>query len=283
VANCNVANELGLDCASAITLTPSQLSALPNAGVSTTYVSGDGADRYLIDNGEIHEILDAPSVTAANITLPTLSKAKVSAFKYLPFGAPIASNGSLFIDRSTNQEGIYLTGEFYRIDAAVAKEIDFAKWFTPSAGSLSPQGLSAVETGVTLEPFVTDSNGNNWLISSTGKRKVTASSPLAIATGQVDAQLLSKIPTSDTEIGAPAFVSTAAQKATYYLSAGIARPIYSSADRTALASQAKQSGVIFLQPSAFAQLNLGPTLVAPGSVVKAKTSGDIYLVNNFKA
>jgi hypothetical protein len=283
VANCDIALELGLDCAKAITLTASQLSALTNAGVTTTYVAGDGADRYLIDNGEIHEILDAPSVVAANVKLPALSTAKISSFQYLPYGAPIASNGSLFIDRTTNQTGVYLTGEFYRIDPAVAKEIDFTKWFTPSAGSLSPQGLSAVETGVTLEPFVSDSNSNRWLISGTGKRKVSASSPFVDQTPQVDAQLLSRIPTTDTEVAAPAFVTTASKNKTFYVSGGLARPIYSSTDKVALAPSVKQAGEIFLLPSAFAQLSVGPTLIAPGSVVKPKTGTDIYVVNSFSS
>ncbi len=283
IADCNTAFEMGLDCAKAVTLTVSQLNALKNAGVTTTYVAGTGADRYLIDNGEIHEILDSPSIAAANITLPPLSRAKVSAFKYLPFGNPIASDGSMFIDRSSNQEGIYLTGQFYRLDPAVAKEIDFTKWFTPSAGSLSPQGLSAVETGATIEPFLTDSNSNRWLLSSTGKRKINTSAPLITGVPKVDAQLLARIPTTDTEIGAPAFVSTAAQKGTFFVSNGVARPIYSAADQEAIAPLAHQSGVIFLVPSAFAQLKLGTTMLAPNTFVRSKSSNAFYLVNDFNS
>ena len=280
VANCNVALEMGLDCAKAVTLTTSQLNALPNAGVSTTYVPGDGADRYLIDNGEIHEILDSPSIAAANITLPTLSKAKVSAFKYLPFGAPIASNGTLFIDRVTNQQGVYLTGQFYRIDEQVAKEIDFTKWFTPSAGSLSPQGLSAVETGVTLKPFLTDSQSNRWLLSATGKRRVSTANPLVTGVPQVDAQLLERIPTSDTEFGSPALVQTPSQKGTFYVAGGVARQIYSNADKPAVSALAKQPNLISLLPTAFAQLTVGNPVLAPGALVKSKTTSDIFVVTD---
>ena len=283
IADCNVAADMGLDCAKAVTLTISQLNALRNSGVSTTYVAGTGVDRYLIDNGEIHEILDSPSVAAANITLPTLSKAKISAFKYLSFGAPIASNGTMFIDRSTNQQGVYLTGEFYRLDPAVAKEIDFTKWFTPSAGSLSPQGLSAVETGATIEPFLTDSNSNRWLLSATGKRKITTSAPIITGVPKVDAQLLARIPTTDTEIGGPAFVSTAAKSGTFFVSNGLARPLYSSADQEAITPLAAQSGTIFLIPSAFNQLTLGTTMLAPNTFVRSKSSNAFYLVNDFNS
>ena len=283
IADCNVAADMGLDCSKAVSLTSSQLSALRNSGVTTTYVAGAGADRYLIDNGEIHEILDAPSIAAANITLPALSKAKISAFTYLAFGAPIASNGSLFIDRSTNQQGVYLNGQFYRLDPAVAKEIDFTKWFTPSAGSLSPQGLSAVESGVTIEPFLADSNSNIWLLSATGKRKITTSAPIITGVPKVDAQLLSRIPTTDTEIGGPALVSTAAKSGTFFVSNGLARPLYSAADQAAIAPLAAQSGVIFLLPSAFNQLTLGTTMLAPSTFVKSKSASTYYLVNDFNS
>ena len=280
VASCDIALDMGLDCAKAVTLSSSQLSALPSSGVSSTYVPGDGADRYLIDNGEIHEILDSPSIAAANITLPRLSKAKVSAFNYLPFGPPIASNGSMFIDRTTNQLGVYLTGKFYRIDAEVAKEIDFTKWFTPSAGSLSPQGLSAVESGVTLRPFLTDSLSNQWLLSATGKRKITSASPLITGVPVVDAQLMDRFPTSDMEFGAPALIQTPSQKGTFFVADGVARQIYSSTDQAALTGLAKQPNLISVLPAAFAQLTLGNPVLAPGALIRASTTKNIYLVRD---
>jgi len=280
VASCDVALDMGLDCAGAVTLSASQLSALPSAGVSTTYVPGDGADRYLIENGEIHEILDSPSVVAANITLPKLSKAKISAFTYLPFGPPIASDGSLFIDRSTNQQGVYFTGEFYRIDAEVAKEIDFTQWFTPSAGSLSPQGLSAVETGATLQPFLTDSQSNQWLLSATGKRKISAANPLITSTQIVDTKLLDRIPTIESEFGAPALVQTASQKGTFFVSDGVARKIYSNTYKTALTALAKQPEVISVLPAAFSQLTIGNPVLAPGALIRSSSTKNIYLVQD---
>ena len=281
LANCNVAAELGLDCAKAVTLTSSQLNALKNGGASTAYVAGEGADRYLIDNGEIHEILDAPSVAAANITLPSLSKVKVSAFSYLPWGAPIASNRTVFSDRQTNQLGVYLNGQFYRIEPDTSKDVDFGKWFTPSAGSLSPQGLSAVESGTTVRPFVSDENGNRWLITADGKKSVNKDKPLIEATPVLPSALLSSINTINTTLAAPAYVKTSAVKGTYLVVNGTARMLASTADRDLLRSSLAQPDVFELSPAAFNQLTLGIPVFAPASTLKSKADGSIYLVNNF--
>jgi len=282
LANCDLASEIGLDCASAITLTTSQLSALTTVGGTTTYVPGEGADRYLIDNGEIHEILDAPSVAAANIKLPTLSKTKISAFKSLAWGAPVASSGTFFTDRSSGQKGVYVTGQFYRIPADMATEIDFGKWFTPSAGSLSPQGLSAVETGVELKPFVRDSTGSNWLISDTGKRPISKTAPFIKATPEIGLPLLSKVPTAGTELSSPAFVKSSKAKTVYFLGDGVARMPASSVDKEQLAGYVRDQRSLVLQPAAFAQLSIGTDIIAPGEVIRLKESKKLYVVNSFR-
>jgi len=283
LANCNMALELGLDCAKAITLTTSQLSALVTAGGTTTYVPGEGADRYLIDNGEIHEILDAPSIAAANITLPTLSKTKITAFRSLRWGAPVASNGTLFTDRATGQVGVYVTGQFYRISPTLASEIDFGKWFTPSAGSLSPQGLSAVETGVELKPFVKDSDGNNWLVSSAGKRPISKTAAFALLTPEISKSLLSKVPSAGTELSAPAFVKTSAARTVYFVSDGSARIPVNSKDKTKLTNYVADPKSLVLQPTALAQIGIGTSIFAPGEVLRLKDSQKLFVVNSFKS
>ncbi|MEY4349638.1 MAG: hypothetical protein RL719_935, partial [Actinomycetota bacterium] len=282
LANCDLAAELGLDCAKAITLTTSQLNALTTAGGTTTYVPGDGADRYLIDNGEIHEILDAPSIAAANITLPALSKTKISAFKSLKWGAPVASNRTLFTDRSTGQKGVYVTGQFYRIPNDMAAEIDFGKWFTPSAGSLSPQGLSAVETGVELKPFVKDPDGNNWLVSASGKRPISKTAPLTKATPEVASALLSQVPTAGTSVSSPAFVKSSAAKTVYFVGDGSARIPVNATDKSQLASYVADQTPLVLQPTALAQLGVGTAIIAPGEVIRLKDSKKLFVVNSFK-
>ena len=283
LASCNVAAELGLDCAKAVTLTTSQLNALKNGGASTAYVAGDGADRYLIDNGEIHEILDAPSVAAAGITLPTLSKVKVSAYGYLPWGAPIASNRTVFTDRQTSQLGVYLNGQFYRIDPDTSKDIDFGKWFTPSAGSLSPLGLSAVESGVTIRPFVSEENGNRWLITPDGKKSVSKDKAFVDATATLPSTFMSSINTISSTLAAPAYVKTSAAKGTYLVMNGTARMIATTADRELLKPYLAQPDLIDLSPAAFKQLSAGIPVFAPASTLKSKADGTLYLVNNFSS
>ena len=281
VADCNLAAELGLDCAKAVTLTTSQLSALKSGGISTAYVSGDGADRYFIDNGEIHEILDGPSLSAANIVLPAMSKLKIRSFSYLPWGAPIAANGSYFIDRSNKQPGVYLDGQFFRVDPDTLADIDFGRWFTPSAGSLSPSGLRAVESGVTLKPFVLDENAKRWLITNSGKTAISADDPIGEPDVVTPSTLLSAIPTVSGTIASPLFVKSPVQKGTFLARGEKVQLVASSVDRDLILPSLTQSSLLSLSASAFKQLTLGNPVYAIGQTLKSPADGATYVVNSY--
>lgn len=282
ISSCNAAAGLGLDCTKAVTLTNNQLAALPTGGTATALVTETSGARYLITNGQIHQILDDASLASAHITLPAPSGISLDAFGYLPWGAPIANDLTLLTDSKTGQLGIYITGAFYRIDAQTAKDIDFTKWFTNSGASLTPAGLSAVETAVTVTPFVAGADGNRWLLTSDGKISISSTSPLVSSVTELDAKVLNAITTAVGQYGAPALVQrTSGPKVTYYVQQDSARQLGSSMDKTILSDTLAQPSVLLLSDAAFSELKLGQPVFAPGSVVKSSKDGSLYAVRDF--
>ncbi len=281
LTSCAVATELGLDCNKAITLTNSQLNALPTDGPITRLIAGANGERYFINDGKIQEILDDESVAAAGLKLPAVTNAKLADFAHLPWGTPIAADGSLFQDRTSKQWGIYSGGVFYRIDADLDKDVDFAKWFRPSESSLSGNGLAAVDTGLVRRPFVQDTTGQPWLITANGVQTVSRTSPLLTNVPLVESKFIGEFDTITGTIAAPAFVKNSTAKQTYFVREGVARQVLSGTDRTKLGELTASTTTYLLSPSAFAQLSLGNPVFAPGSVIKAKTSGKFYIVTGW--
>ena len=281
LTSCAVATELGLDCTKAITLTNSQLNALPTDGPITRLVAGPNGERYFINDGKIQEILDDASVSAAGLKLPAVTNATLADFSHLPWGTPIVADGSLFQDRTTKQWGVYSGGVFHRIDADLDKDIDFAKWFRPSESTLSSNGLSAVDTGLNLRPFIKDTTGAYWLLTPDGAQAVSRTSPLLVDVPLIESKFIGELDVISGTITSPAFVKNSSNKPTYFVREGVARQVLSGTDRTKLGDLAASTTTYVLSPSAFAQLSLGNPVFAPGTVVKAKTSGKLFIINGW--
>jgi len=281
INSCALALDFGVDCAAAVQLSASQLNALPYAGPLTRLASGNGEDTYYIDNGKIHEILDEASVEAAGISLPSLSMVKIADLPGLTWGEPIAANASLLFNRTTGKLGAYVSGQFYLLDEDTARAIDFTRWFSASAGTLSTLGLSAVDRATVVKPFLRDSDSNHWLLTPEGRVRVSQSGTFVSDVPIVGAQLLKEIPVVTGTIASPALVKNSTDNKTYFVSAGVARATVGQVDRVALADAAAQPGTITISKPAFAQLQIGAAVLAPGSVVRSKTTGQLYLINGF--
>jgi LysM repeat protein len=281
VSSCAVATQMSLDCTTAVTLTSSQLSALPSGGSATALVSDSAGNRYLIVDGLKRQVLDNASVTSAGLTLPALSKVSVSAFSDLPWGDPIAMDGSLFKNSTTGKFGVYAGGFYVELDTDAASELAFSDWFTPSDGTLTSAGLSAVYTNSVVKPIVQDSAGQHWLIGSAGKQSITNGISMVANAPEVSAGFLAKIPSVPNELTAPLLVRSAASTAAFLVVGGQKRPVATSTDLRELKTRLAASPII-LSESALKQIPAGTSVFAPNSVLVAKTSKAIYLVDGYR-
>ena len=282
VSSCDQAADFGLSCLSAVQLTANQLAALPSSGTLTGYVPDTAGattgPQYLISGGLKHEILDPASVTDAGITLPPQAPVAISAFSYLPWGAPIAKPGQVFTNRTTGTSATIIDGKYYEITAATAAEIDFKQWFVPSSGTLSTGGVSTIQSGVSVQPIVSNSAGKTFVITSTGRIPVDPNSALVAKPVQLPDGFIDKIPLLNQTLTSPFLAKGVSGKNVYYIDGGFKRATFNAAAAKALAKGASVPETQILPTAALAQIASGPKIFAPASVVQNPT-GALLLID----
>ncbi len=278
ITTCNQAATFGLDCVTAVQLTSSQLAALANGGALTERVAGEGTEEFLISGASKRQILDSFSVTEAGLNLPALSPAKISAFNYLPWGNPVIANKSLFTNRTTGNKGVFIDGAYFEIDAKTSAEVNFAKWFAASNGTMTTDGLSKVNSGVLVKSIVQSPTGLHYLLTSEGKRPIINGTEVVADAPVVSDAFLNAIPSDATSITAPAFIRGAGDKNIYYVNAKQRRATLSAADRSLLSFNMYSTAVVDISASALAMIKLGPPVIADSSVVRSTKTGLTYWI-----
>lgn len=278
-SSCTQAQNFGLDCATAVQLTGSQLSALADGAAMSELVTGnDGTGQYLISQGTKRQILDSGSLFVNGITVPTTAVTKIGSYKYLPWGKPIIAERSIFKNSDTGQVGVYVNGMYFAIDAATSKDINFLTWFTASTGTMTTDGLSQVDSKILMKSFVTNVAGDTFLLTAAGKQQVTTAGEFNVAATPISDEVLALIPTVADKLTAPLFVRGGTDKNIYLVAGGEKRATISTAERTIFASQMSNTAVQTLVPSALAMIKTGAIALASGGYVKSAKSGLTYWI-----
>jgi LysM repeat protein len=278
ITSCNQAATFGLDCVTAVQLTSSQLSALANGGALTERVGGEAGEEFLISQGSKRQILDPFSVTEAGINLPAMSPTKIKAFNYLPWGNPIIANKALFTNSTTGNKGVFVGGAYFEIDPKTSADVNFAKWFASSNGTMTKDGLSKVNSGVTVKSIVQSPAGLHYLLTNDGKRPIINGNKVLTDAPVVSEAFLEAIPSDQTSITAPAFIRGAGDKNIYYVNDAQRRTTLSAADRTLLSFEMFSTATVDVSASALAQIKLGPPVIASSSVVRSTKTGITYWI-----
>ena len=281
-SSCTQVTTFGLTCADAVQLTAFQLNALATGDAMSNLVPDSAIKAstvsYLVTGGVKHEILDTASVRDAGITLPALASVPISAFKYLPWGAPIVKNGELFTNRSTGNSAVVIGGKYYEIDAATSSDVDFKKWFTSTAGTLSDSGVDYIRSNQPIQTVVQDESGAGYVLTSAGKLPLAGGTQLTKSPSLVPSEFLKPIPTVPGNLAVPVLAKVSSGKVTYWLQEGEKRPVVSTSAQVKLSGLATTLSVRVLPKSAMEQIDTGDPILGPASLVQ-DPSGKLLLVD----
>jgi hypothetical protein len=271
--DCSKAGVLGFSCSTAKELTAAALDALPTVrltgvglGISAMLKLSDES-RVFIKDGLKREVLDDASLTAEGIGATAPSPLALKDFEYLPWGDPIALDGSLFAHKDTKRDAVLLDGQLYDIDAQTRKEIDFTKLFRASTGTLSAKGLSVIPEAKPLTSLVIDENSQPWLLSKSGKTELDSTDNWVKNASEVSNALVDKFPTTDFVITGSNFIRADTQKTIYLLKDGVIRATYNDADRAILSEGTSTTDVITVSESALGFIPKSVLVLPAGLVV----------------
>ena len=264
---CEQVASFGLNCGSAVTVTSPQFTALASGGDATNVVLGASGERYLIEAGQIREVLNDASAQAAGVTLAAPSQIRRASLNYLPVGQPIALNGSLVGNRETGALGIVADGSFFAIDPATATDVNFSPWFQGQGSTLSTQSIQALTAGATIQSIVADAEGKQYLLTPTGKRLIQDSKNWIETPSVLPASVLNLIPTVAEELVTPAVVRSTTNATLFLVNDGQLRPIQTT-DRKAVRASLEENVVHRISPSALSQMRKGSQVIPPGALVR---------------
>lgn len=282
--DCARAPSMGFSCDKAVATADDKLNALTTVrftpatlGISPMIVNPDGS-RYFISAGVKHEVLDDESLADKNIVVKANSPLSLGSFSYLPWGPPIAKDGSLFVNRDLQRSGLIVDGKYFDINVDTNTDVDFSKWFRKSTGTLSSLALSNIASLTPISSLVVDEDLQHWFLTSEGKQLVTDTADWTKQATPITKAVLANIPSGDSTISGFNYLKAKDVSTIYLLRGGQLRATYNSADRTILSAGMDNSKVITISPSGLTLIPKSVMIIPAGVVVmnkKTKTVGII--------
>ena len=268
------------------TLSSTELSKYTVASTTkyiTTYIK-DGETTYVIEDGKRREVLDAASLSGYYTTVPAVSVLAASSFSTLPLGNPVIANQTLFKATDSSAFGVFVSGTFYPMPKAMFDTVKAADtWrFAKSSGTLSPASVAKTTKGTALTPFVVTDN-IAYLLSAEGKTAISdiqnvIANPTAIpaaVTGLIDR-------VAGDPLSTPLVVRESSSATTsYYVANRLKRPSFDTAEGVAISALRANNAVKIWPKYALDEIVSGAMVIAPGSVVKVKESGNIYIIDGW--
>lgn len=249
----------------------------------TTYVKS-ASGNYILENGRRRQVLDTASATAALTTVPLASVLSADNFSSLPLGSPIVADNSMFKNSTTGGYGIYSAGTFYPMDSKFYNEVkaSVAWQFTKSTGSLTSASIAKLTQGSAVVP-IGMSNSVGYLLSATGKQTLSDIRNVVANPGAIPAAVISRIAVAPVAALTTPFVvkSASSTSPSYLVTNATKRQSFDSEEATAVLPLITNSQVFTWPQSAIDAIANGTTVIAPGSVVKVKESGNIYLIDGW--
>ncbi len=283
--DCARAPSMGFSCDKAVATTDDKLNTLTTVrftaatmGISSMIVNSDGT-RYYISAGVKHEVLDDASLADKSITYKAASPLSITSYSYLPWGSPIAKNGSLFVNRDLQRQGVIVDGKYFDIQTATKTDIDFTKWFTPSTGTLSSLGLSNIATVSPISSFVINENSQRLFLTNDGWITVSDTADWVNQATPVTNALVAQIPTLDKFIEGFDYLKASGKTTIYLLKDGILRATYNSEDRAALGAGMGETEVLTIAPSGLELIPKSVMIVPKGVVVKNKKTSQVGIID----
>lgn len=271
LSSCDQAATYGLSCSTAVQLSAYQLNAMPSSGTLSALVpevvKQASGPSYLISGGQIREILDPASVAAAGITLPAVAPVPITAFNYLPWGAPIAKSGQLFKNRTNGNMGIVMAGKYYEINPKTSDDMDFKQWFISSSGTLRSDSVAAIASGVQIQSIIQNAIGQRFVLTPLGRRAVSAEAALMAQPQLLPDSVINQIPLLPNDLKLPFLAKAPAGKNTYFVSGQTRRYVANTAAAVKLSALAAQPEVQELPESALQLIDAASTIFGPGTAL----------------
>ncbi|PWD52111.1 hypothetical protein C8046_17155 [Serinibacter arcticus] len=276
MSTCTQVADFGGACSSLPTMSGAQVQRL-YAGPAMTngYVTTDGR-RWYVSNGTRREVLDEASLSANG--LPTTSvRLSLNGVAALPVGAPVLRDRVVIAERWTSTGWIWADGRRHEIPmAAVAEQSTLAALPT---GVLDAASLAQLPPGLHATGAVAGPDGRRYLLTTTGLSPLTSASTVTSTAPSWSASFIASFPVTPS-VPAAANLRPDGSSTVHRVTNAVARPVATWSDLVTSSGTANPP-VHTVPPTLFRFLaTTGAPTVAPGELVKAADSPDVFLATD---
>ena len=276
VPNCDIARHFGSSCDAAVSLSTAQLNVFVDGGALTRVVESAGS-RFWIEDGKSRAVVDQLALTTVGAQDVPVTKLALDQVIALTPGPALASELTVFGLTNSKDVALVFQGVPYRFAATLAAAIPLSTWFKSSTVNVAQSAISANQ--VMVNGFVQDAQGNRFVLTNSGKLKVTDPENWLEQFTPLPSGLLDLIPTAQGELAAPAVVTFPNASASYIVQAGERRTVSNSSMATSLLRLLEQPAAVVIPHAAVASIRSVGEGFAPGSLIRANGSSTIFLVD----
>lgn len=275
VSSCELLTHHGLSCAELSALTAVQLSTLATGpDLARAFTTPGSSVLWVAERGTRREVIDYPALAAAG--LPSASVALGRESTGMPVGRPVVQPGTVMQVRES--------GERWLLHERGTSFVPEDLWARTQVRRLPAGALGARSVQALLPPapthtgLVTGGDGGLWMLTGSGRAPVAGAVPPTGVTRWSRA-MLDAVPVHSPG-GGYVTVQAPGQETVYLLDGASKRPVASWAALVAVSSGRPE--VLFTSASALDALPTGPSVLAPGSLVKASSADDVWLVDGIE-
>ena len=280
VADCQIAAQFGANCDVTIALSSLQLNTFIDGGALTRLVQTEDGNRYWIENASSRVVVDDLALQTVGGQAINATPMTIEQLVSVSPGAALASESVMFTVAGSAQRAIASGGKTYLLNASLVTSTGLAKWFDQAPSAIDLQAIESTLAPDQIRGFVASESGQTFVITSAGKLPVTDPENWTDQIVTVSEAFLAKMPTVNAALAAPAVITSAGNKFSYFVQSAERRI---SSDKNMIGmflSLIGQPKAIELPQSAINTVEKVGEAIAPGAIVKSRSSSTLYLVDD---
>jgi LysM repeat protein len=279
-ADCQTLGHFGFDCNLSVGLSTLQLNAFKDGGELTKLVLTETGARYWIENSQMRVVADDIALNSVGGQSVKPVRLILEQIPALTAGPPLASDFMSFEVAGLSQSVVFHGSVAYRIQSALAKDVDLSRWFPASGAIVELSDVESSLSDVVISTFVKDAANNVFAITAEGKARVTTPKNWTASSSELPAAILNRIPTISQNLTDQVVLRVPGDRAFYFVQSSEVRTTNSAAMANEFLALINQEAALTVPASTISQIQKVGDALAPGTLVKTRDSSALYLVDD---
>jgi LysM repeat protein len=248
-------------------------------GGALTRLVSSGGSRFWIEGAKARVLVGDLALDMVGARAIPETKMVLEQVTTVTPGTPVASELVVFSIAGSSDSAMIAGGTTFRFPASLTQAIPLTKWFPTSRASVELTSLPN-STPAAVRGFVAGPNGQTFVLSATGKLAVKDPANWTTQVLTVPQSMLNAIPTATGELAAPAVVAVTGSNVAHFVQGGERRLVTGTAMTAAFLDLISQPRAILLPQAAINSVISAGTGFAPGALVRATGTSQLYLVDD---